>query len=263
MAIRRDLTVEREFAELVACGLLCHGTVGVSMQRPDRKPSGTQNWRDLLFVHWEVSPADLRALVPAQLALDLWDGRAYVGVVPFVMEAVRPAFLPRAMGLDFLETNVRTYVRYRDRPGVYFFSLEASSFIAVKAARWGWGLPYFHASMSIQRDGDTIDYESERRDRAAPRHHTRYRPGRLLGPSPPRTFEHFLLERYLLFSTKRGRIYEGQVHHEPYPAQLVDIVALEDDLVAATGLPRPTGPHAAAHYAAGVDVEVFGPWLVT
>lgn len=233
------------------------------MQRPDRKSSGSQNWRDLLFVHWEVPATEVRALVPEPLELDLWEGRAFVGVVPFVMEAVRPAFLPRVMALDFLETNVRTYVRYHDRPGVFFFSLEASSFVAVKAARWGWGLPYFHASMSIQHDGDYIEYESERRDRRAPRHHARYRPGRLLGPSLPGTLEYFLLERYLLFSTRGGRIYEGQVHHVPYPAQLVDLVAIEDDLVAATGLPQPTAPPATAHYAAGVDVEVFGPWLAT
>jgi uncharacterized protein YqjF (DUF2071 family) len=233
------------------------------MQRPDRKPSGTQNWRDLLFVHWEVSRDALRALVPKSLELDLWEGRAFVGVVPFVMQAVRPAFLPRVMALDFLETNVRTYVRYRDRPGVYFFSLEASSFVAVKAARWGWGLPYFHASMSIQHDGDYIEYESERRDRGGARHRARYRPGQLLGASAPGTLEYFLLERYLLFSTKRGRVYEGQVHHVPYPAQLVEIVSIEDDLVAAAGLPQPSEPHAIAHYAAGVDVEVFGPWLAT
>jgi hypothetical protein len=234
----------------------------VQLARPDQRPSGTQSWRDLLFVHWAVPVDALRALVPEQLELDLWDGRAYVGVVPFVMREVRPAFLPRFMALDFLETNVRTYVRHRDRPGVYFFSLEASSLLAVKAARWGWGLPYFHATMSIAHDGETIEYDTRRRGKAAPRHHVRYRPGRMLGASAPGTFEYFLLERYLLFSIKKQRVFEGQVHHVPYPAQEVELAALEDDLVAAAGLPRPDRPHDAVHYAAGVDVEVFGPWPV-
>jgi uncharacterized protein YqjF (DUF2071 family) len=230
--------------------------------RPDKRPSGYQNWRELLFVHWTFAPEEVRKLVPPQLELDLWDGRAYVGVVPFAMEGVRPARVPRALAFDFLETNLRTYVRRGDRAGVYFFSLEAASFIAVKAARWGWGLPYFHASMSMHRDGDVIAYESERRDRAAPRHRVRYRIGEMLGASKPGTLEYFLLERYLLFSTRGERVFEGQVEHVPYPAQRVELLEIEDDLIAAAGLPRPTTPPVTAHYAAGVDVEVFGPWAV-
>jgi uncharacterized protein len=178
------------------------------------------------------------------------------------MRDVRPAWMPRVMALDFLETNVRTYVRYRDRPGVYFFSLEASSLLAVKAARWGWGLPYFHAAMRIDREDDWIEYETRRRDGSpSPLHRVRYRPGKLLGPSAPGTFEHFLLERYLLFSIRNDIVYEGQVHHVPYPAQEVELASLEDELVAAAGLVRETSP-CAVHYASGVDVEVFGPWVV-
>ncbi|MEO8700251.1 MAG: DUF2071 domain-containing protein [Kofleriaceae bacterium] len=233
----------------------------MKLQRPDERPSGWQRWRDLLFVHWEVPVAAMRAAVPAAFELDLWEGRAIVGVVPFAMFDVRPAWLPKLFALDFLETNVRTYVRHRDRPGVYFFSLEASSLLAVKAARWGWGLPYFHAAMSLQRDGEAIAYESRRRDRAAPLHRARYTPGQMLGASQPGTFEYFLLERYLLFSIHKGVIHEGQVHHVPYPAQEVAIAELHDDLIVAAGLPAPGAP-VAMHYASGVDVEVFGPWPV-
>jgi uncharacterized protein len=232
------------------------------LARPNERPSGWQNWRDLLFVHWEVPVAALRKLVPPMLELDLWEGKALVGVVPFVMRDVRPAWLPKAMALDFLETNTRTYVTYRGRPGVYFFSLEASSLLAVKAARWGWALPYFHAAMRIERDGGWIEYETRRRDGAtSPEHRVRYRPGKLLGPSAPGTFEYFLLERYLLFSIKKGVVYEGQVSHVPYPAQEVELSAIDDQLVAATGLVPAPAP-CAVHYASGVDVEVFGPWPV-
>jgi hypothetical protein len=234
----------------------------VIFTRPDERPSGWQRWRDLLFVHWRVPVDTVRALVPPMLELDLWDGDALVGVVPFAMRDVRPAWLPALMALDFLETNVRTYVTYRGRPGVYFFSLEASSLLAVKAARWGWGLPYFHAAMRLDRDGDWIEFETRRRDGSpSPMHRVRYRPGPVLGPSAPGTFEFFLLERYLLFSVRRGVVYEGQVHHVPYPAQQVELASLDDELVVAAGLAPDPAP-CAVHYAAGVDVEVFGPWVV-
>ncbi len=225
--------------------------------RPESRPTGWQNWRDLLFVHWRVPVAALRALVPSQLELDLWEGQAMVGVVPFAMRDVRPAWLPSFMALDFLETNTRTYVTYRGRPGVYFFSLEAASLLAVKAARWGWGLPYFHADMTMERDGDSIVYESMRRGGNA-EHRVRYRPGKLLGPSAEGTLEYFLLERYLLFSIKKDRVFEGQVEHVPYPAQEVELVSISDGLVAAAGL-TPEAEPCAVHYATGVDVEVFGP----
>jgi uncharacterized protein len=232
----------------------------MNLPRPEGRPSGWQSWRDLLFVHWAVPALALRPLVPAPLELDLWEGRAYVGVVPFVMRDIRPAWVPRFMALDFLETNVRTYVRHRDRPGVFFFSLEASSLLAVKAARWGWGLPYFHARMTLERDADTIAYSTVRRDKAGTKHRVRYRPGRMLGASAPGTLPYFLLERYLLFSLKGDAVYEGQVVHVPYPAQEVEVLELSDELVPAAGLGHGGRPHDVAHFSAGVDVEVFGPW---
>jgi uncharacterized protein len=232
----------------------------VKLARPDQAPNGWQKWRDLLFVHWDVPVDSLRALVPPQLELDLWQGRALVGVVPFAMQDVRPSWLPSLFALDFLETNTRTYVTYRGRPGVYFFSLEAASLLAVKAARWGWGLPYFHASMTLERDGDWIAYATKRRGAEAACT-ARYRPGTLLGPSPEGTLEYFLLERYLLFSLKRDVVYEGQVVHEPYPAQQVELASIEESLLRAAGLERGATP-CAVHYAAGVDVEVFGPYPI-
>jgi hypothetical protein len=186
----------------------------------------------------------------------------YVGLVPFRMQAIRPAWLPRAMALDFLELNVRTYVHYRGRPAVWFFSLEASSWLAVKAARLGWSLPYHHARMSVAREGDGVRYASTRRTAKAERFEARYQIGAPLGPSLPGTLQHFLLERYLLLARKNGRILEGQVHHVPYPAHAAHVEHLHDDLLAAAGLPRPEGPPAAVHFSPGVEVEVFGPWPV-
>lgn len=202
--------------------------------------------------------AALRPLVPIPLTLDTFDGVAYVGLVPFAMERVRPAWVPGSLGLAFLETNVRTYVHLDGRdPGVHFFSLEASSWLAVRAARLRWGLPYFHARMGMEtRDGVTT-YRSARRGAGGPRLEVRYEPGERLGPSAPGTLEHFLLERYLLYVERSGRLWRGQVHHAPYPAQRARVLALADELVAAAGLPRPEGLPPLAHFAEGVDVEVF------
>lgn len=225
-------------------------------------PSGHQGWRDLLFVHYAYAADEVRRLVPPELELDLWDDQAWIGIVPFTMKDIRVRFQPRALGLDFLETNLRTYVHHRGEPGVYFFSLEASSRLAVKAARWGWGLPYHHASMHTAELDGTRTYTTTRRSDPRAAFSARYRPGALLGASAPGTFEHFLLERYYLFSVRRGRVSKGHVHHVPYPAQRVEVLELSDGLIEAAGLPPVRGLPEVAHFSTGVDVEVFGPYGV-
>jgi uncharacterized protein len=230
-------------------------------RRPEGPASGTQRWSELLFAHWSFPLELVRPLVPASLELDPWDGRAWVGLVPFKMEAIRSSWMPRRAGLDFLETNVRTYVHHRGEPGVFFFSLEASSWLAVRVARLGWGLPYFHAEMSSEREGSTLRYRSRRKAQDAALH-AEWELGDVLGPQAPGTLDHFLLERYLLFNERGGRVHKGHVHHVPYPAQRARTTRLEQTLLGAAGLPDPSTAPEALHYAAGVDVEVFGPWPV-
>ncbi len=226
-------------------------------RHPGSRNAGTQSWRDLLFVHWEVPHEALRALLPARLSVDTFEGRAYVGMVPFVMKDIRPAWLPRVMAQNFLETNLRTYVHLEgEGPGVWFFSLEASSLLAVMAARLGWSLPYHHARMSLERQGDRIDYRSVRRSDGA--HVTAsWTPGAMLGPSTPGTVEHFLLERYLLYAERGGQLFVGQVHHEAYPAREAELHELEESLAQATQLPGYAAPPAFVHACDGVDVEMF------
>ncbi len=213
-------------------------------------------------MHWTFDPEVVRKLVPAPLELDLWDGRAYVGLVPFRMEAVRSSWMPSALGLNFLETNVRTYVHHQGEPGVYFFSLEASSRLAVEVARVGWGLPYFYADMQVSQSGGRVDYTSTRRGSPPGSVRATYERGEFVGPSKEGTLEFFLLERYLLFSERGGTIHKGQVHHVPYPAERVTNVTVEETLLAAAGLPAHEPEPATAHFCRGVDVEVFGPWPV-
>ena len=227
-------------------------------KRPDRDPAGTQRWSELLFVHWTFPAEVVRKLVPKSLELDLWDGEAWVGMVPFRMEHIRSSWMPKRAGLDFLETNVRTYVHHRGQPGVYFLSLEASSWLAVRVARFAWGLPYWLAEMTSEKAGDRTKYASSRSEGGAGVA-CEYSPGEHLGPSQVGTLEHFLLERYYLFLEKKGIVYRGHVSHVPYPAQRATLHAMKEDLLVAGGLPtHPTMPKT-VHYASAVDVEVFGP----
>jgi len=228
----------------------------IKPERPEGSNSGTQRWRELLFVHWSYDPAVVRKLVPPQFELDLWEGRAWVGAVPFRMEATRPSWLPKRAALDFLETNVRTYVHHDGKPGVFFLSLEASSWLAVRAARLGWSLPYHHAEMTVVRDEGRVAYGTARKNGPG-KLDVVYDVGDELGASEVGTLQHWLLERYYLFVEHRGKTMVGQVHHVPYPARKASLVRLEQDLLAADGLPE--GRFETVHFSEGVEVEVFGP----
>jgi uncharacterized protein len=229
-------------------------------RRPDGRPAGFQRWRSLAFLHWEVPVDAIAALLPAGLAVDTFEGRAYVGVVPFTMRDVSPWWSPSVPGVsNFHELNVRTYVACGDRPGVWFFSLEAASSIAVVAARTGWHLPYHRASMELETADDQVLYRS-RRLWPGPRPaelELRYRIGESVGEATPGTFEHFLVERYLLFASAGARLLSGQVHHHPYPLHRVEVTEVRESVVAAAGLPATSGPPAHALYSPGVDVDVF------
>ncbi len=225
-------------------------------RRPAGRVAGFHRWRSLLFLHWPAPVKVVRSLVPAELSLDLHDGIAYVGVVPFAMQGVRPWWCPEAFTLHFLETNVRTYVLHGDKPGIYFFSLDANSRVAVFAARRGWGLPYHYAQMEVSRVGNEICYHTRRASTGAA-HRIRYQLGEIVGVSQPATLEHFLLERYLLFVKHKGQLLAGQVHHTPYPVQKVQLLDVHDELMAAAGFQITSKLPALAHYSPGVDVEVF------
>ncbi|MEJ7733830.1 MAG: DUF2071 domain-containing protein [Polyangiaceae bacterium] len=228
--------------------------------RPDDRPVGFQRWRQLLFLHWPVPAEAIAAKLPAGLELDTFDGRAWIGVVPFTMRDVVPWWAPPLPGIShFHELNVRTYVHRGGRnPGVYFFSLDAAASIAVLAARAGWGLPYHRARMQMTMNGDQIRYRS-RRLWPGPKPaelEVDYRVGAPLGPAAPGTLEHFLAERYLLHVARGERLLVGQVHHRPYPLQHAEVTHLRESMVCVQGLPGPEGPPHAL-FAAGVDVDVY------
>ena len=234
---------------------------------PDAQPLMYQNWRHLLFLHWEVPAMELQALLPPGLDLDTYDGIAYIGLIPFTLSGVRPVGIPAMPGLSsFHEVNVRTYVHRNGRdPGVWFFSLDASSMLAVTAARAAYHLPYFHATMQFGASDDplpTIDFQSHRDDPRGvmPAHaHVRYRPVEgPVQPAPPNSLEHFLIERYILYAADESkRLYRARVHHQPYPVQRAEVLELDETLIWSAGVKRAQEP-ALRHYASGVDVNVYG-----
>jgi uncharacterized protein YqjF (DUF2071 family) len=195
--------------------------------RPYPVPSGPwvlgMSWRDLLFMHWPVGVEDLRPLVPPALSIDTFEGSAWLGVVPFDMTGVRPHFLPAVPRLShFPEINLRTYVTVEGRPGIWFFSLDAHSRVAVRLARATFHLPYFDAEMSCHASDDEVDYRSLRTHKGAPRAEfaARYSPVGDPYESERGSIENFLTERYCLYSAdRRGNVRRGEVHHHLWSLQ--------------------------------------------
>jgi uncharacterized protein YqjF (DUF2071 family) len=187
-----------------------------------------QEWRDLLFAHWSLDPALLAPLIPPGLELERYEGRAWLGIVPFRMSHVRPRGLPALPWLSYFgELNVRTYVRATQgeaRPGVFFFSLDAANPVAVRLARRFYHLPYFDATIGCQRQPDgRIRYNSRRRvtPPAFPGEWIgSYGPSGVPYHAPGGTLEHWLVERYCLYSVDpAGRVHRGEIHHLPWPLQ--------------------------------------------
>ena len=179
-------------------------------------------WRELLFAHWPVDPDLVRPLLPMGLQLDMAEGTAWVSIVPFRMTGVGPRLLP---GHRFAELNVRTYVRHHGRAGVWFFSLDASSRLAVRAARRFYHLNYCDALMDLSRDGDWIEYRSQRihAGMTPALLDVRYRPMGGVRRAEAGSLEHWLTERYSLYSADEfGRLFRGDVRHEPWPLQAAE-----------------------------------------
>jgi uncharacterized protein len=230
---------------------------------PRRPWAGFMTWQDLLFAHWPIDAGAMRERVPPQLELDTFDGSAWVGVVPFTMSNTRPRFSPLAL-VDFPELNVRTYVTFGGKPGIYFFSLDAASRLLVWGGRTFASLPYYNARMrAAVDDHGWTRYASERRHRGAfpARWVGCYRPTGAAGASPPArgTLEYFLTERYCFYSvTRRGGVLRCDVHHAPWPLQPAELETETDTLLEPLGLSRPDTPPL-LHFARRRDVRVWWP----
>ena len=227
-----------------------------------KRVAGYQRWRELLFIHWRIPVDQLQLLVPAGLTIEEFDGSAWLGLVPFAMEGIRPWWSPAVPGISsFLETNVRTYVRHQNgESGVWFFSLDANSRIAVAVARRFWHLNYIHSAMTLGQAKETVSYSGRRTGSIAGSYDIRCNHELSCGlkTADPGTIEHFLLERYTLFSADaRGRISSGRVHHPQYQFRSVAELSCRQTLTEAAGIPDSCkSPPDHVAFSPGVDVTV-------
>lgn len=239
------------------------------------------SWRSLLFAHWRIDAALLRALVPRGLTIDTWGGSAWIGVIPFTMTGVRATWMPPIPGTSsFHELNVRTYVHMSDGagrpaiPGVWFFSLDAASRLAVKVARRSFSLPYFNAKMSLRATADMVTYTAERTHKgASPADLSAvWAVGEPIPPSEPPgeegrsegSLEWFLTERYCLYTAPKSRpgtIMRGMIHHAPWALRRARLAKWNSSMVQALGLPEPD-EEPALHAADPLSVVAWKPRTV-
>ncbi|HEY0790098.1 MAG TPA: DUF2071 domain-containing protein [Chthoniobacterales bacterium] len=222
-----------------------------------------QRWRDLLFLHWRWNAAEVQGTLPAGLTVDTWDGSAWIGIVPFAMRGVRPRFTPSIPVVsNFLELNLRTYVRdAQGRPGVWFYSLDASQPLAVWAARALFALPYFGARMECRIEAGEFRFRSRRHGNRAALDY-RYRPVGKGREAVPGSLDFFLVERYRLFAWRASRLLTGRVYHPPYHIASVTLAAWDDALFAMDGFRPPGSRPDHQAYSPGVDVSIFPMELV-
>ena len=218
-----------------------------------------QSWVNLLFAHWRVPVEQLEAVLPPELPVDTYDGSAWLGVTPFEVAAVRLRGLPHVPGITaFLETNVRTYTTVGGKPGIYFVSLDAASRLAVVGARRTYRLPYFHARMSAERSDELIAYRSRRASRDGPPAELsmRYRAEGARRQAEPGSLEHFLAERYCLYTLdEQRRVLRADIHHPPWPLQAAVAEIERNTMGAQIGQPLDGQP--LLHLAARQDVLIW------
>lgn len=224
---------------------------------PPRSWVQGQTWERLLFAHWRVEVEEVRRLVPEGLEVDVHDGSAWLGVTPFLVSGFRlRGTLPLPVVSTFLEVNARTYVSRAGRPGIWFFSLDASSRLAVEAARLTYRLPYHRARISLEADGAWTRFSCSRLGAERPYvFEGRYRGTGARPHAGPGTLEHFLTERYRLYAVDgRGRIAAADIHHPPWPLEAAE-AELDVVTMAPTGLSPGHGP--LLHYAERQDVVIW------
>ncbi|MBO2010509.1 YqjF family protein [Hymenobacter negativus] len=231
-------------------------------ERPEGIPLLRQQWSELLFLHWPVPAALLQPHLPPRLQVDTHDGMAWLAVVPFQMSKVRTRVTPEVPGTNaFLELNVRTYVHLDGVPGVWFFSLDATSALAVWTARTFFHLPYLRATMRMDTPSPNLrQFMAERTHGGAPPATFRatWKIGAPLPPSEPGSLAFFLTERYCLYASNKAqtKLYRGRVAHTPWPLSTAQLLHYESNLVEGHGLATPTVPPL-VHTGGAVSVELW------
>jgi uncharacterized protein len=229
-------------------------TSGLDLPRTIERPAMLQTWRSLTFLHWRYEPEIIARTLPKGLSLDIFDGSAWVGLVPFVLAGVQPYGFPALPWISaFPETNVRTYVRDKDgERGVWFFTLEADRLAAVMLARTWYHLPYRWASMSVERKESVVHYQSKR-SKLFGRGDTEISVE--IGTSlDMNELDRFLTMRFRLYTAAKDRIAYAQIEHVPWLLRHATVRVLNEDLMENSGVPRPTGDPL-VHYSEELHVK--------
>ena len=217
-----------------------------------------QEWQDLLFAHWPIPAAVLRPLVPRELEVEEFDGTGWLGIVPFRLRNLWRRVPGRMFKLSFVELNVRTYVRVGDRPGVFFFSLDAASPLAVAGARLLFRLPYYPARMSCTADEGWVRYRSRRLGGGAELR-ARYRPTGEVFHARAGTLDYFLTERYCLYAVPHpGRVLRVEIDHPPWPLQPAELEITRNTMTRPLGITLPEAPPL-LHFSRRQEVVNWGP----
>jgi len=218
-----------------------------------------QSWERLAFLHWPVDAETLSTMLPPGIEPDVFEGSAWIGVTPFEVHSFRLRHtLPVPFISTFPEINVRTYVTSDDKPGIWFMSLDTSNRLAVFAARRAYRLPYHHASQASRRRGDWLEFASRRGGHSA-RFAARYRPTGPVREARRGSFEHFMAERYCLYTLdEREDLLRGDIHHRPWPLQPAEVELAGNSMARPYGIELTGEPR--VHYAERLDV-VF--WALT
>jgi len=227
--------------------------------RPEGSPIMHQTWQNLLFLHWPIDPALLRPLIPERLEIDTYDGKAWIGVTPFAMTDVHLTSLPPIPGLDsLLELNVRTYVHHDGKPGVWFFSLDASKLIPAMAARILFMLPYYKADMQFTQQESEMHFSSRRVIGREARFDARWRTGIQLRDPDIDSLAFFLVERYCLFAGSDESLAITRIYHHPWILDEVLGLEQQSTMIAALDLPEPSDAPL-AHFSRSLSVDIWEP----
>ncbi len=232
-------------------------------------------WRDGLFCHWPVDPDALDPHVPDELTLETYDGDAWLSVLPFVLADIGLRGAPPITRTAIAELNVRTYVRYRGDPGLYFFSVDVSSPLVAASVGRTTRLPVYHAHMRVSSSGEEVAFRSTRGqtgrgvrpefdgDDPPARFDATYRPnGEVFRPAPD-SLAYWLVERRRFYAPERRGVLAGKIAHERWPLRPAEVTITENTMFAANGLPEPTG-EPIVHFCGELPITGSVPrWLRT
>jgi uncharacterized protein YqjF (DUF2071 family) len=213
-------------------------------------------------MHWPVPAHSVRPLIPEPLAIDTYDGVAWIGITPFTTWGLRPVLLPAVPLLsESHEINVRTYVHLDGVPGVWFLSLDANNPLAVWGARLAFHLPYFTARMSIERQDRTINFASKRTHRHAPsaEFEASWTVGNMLPEPDPDSLDFFLIERYCLYAARKDELYRARIFHRPWPLHTVRLLTCRSTMIESQGLPSPEAEPLLHQQGDSLKVQIWPP----